>query len=149
MIRVMTEAFDAGAELAAFSARLPEAGAIVTFLGQVRGNDGAAGEVCAMTIEHYPGMTEKEMATIEAEARRRWSLFDLLVIHRYGRLMPGDPIVLVMTASRHRHAAYEANEFLIDWLKTKAPFWKKEEGPEGARWVEAKTTDDTAAARWR
>jgi molybdopterin synthase catalytic subunit len=149
MIRVMTEPFDAGAELAAFSARLPQAGAIVTFLGQVRGNDGAAGEVSAMTIEHYPGMTEKEMEAIEAEARRRWSLFDLLVIHRYGRLMPGDPIVLVMTASRHRHAAYEANEFLIDWLKTKAPFWKKEEGPEGARWVEAKTTDDTAAARWQ
>jgi molybdopterin synthase catalytic subunit len=102
-----------------------------------------------MTLEHYPGMTEKELARIEAEARARWPLEDVLIIHRHGRLEPGERIVLVATASAHRQAAFDACQFLIDWLKTRAPFWKREEGPAGARWVEARAEDDDAAARWR
>jgi molybdopterin synthase catalytic subunit len=104
--------------------------------------------VSAMTLEHYPGMTEKQLEAIEAEARRRWPLDDVLIIHRYGRLEPGDQIVLVATASAHRDAAFDSCRFLIDWLKTKAPFWKLEATPDGERWVEAKDSDDSAAARW-
>jgi len=147
MIRVTAQAFDSAAETAAFRDRVPQAGAIVTFLGQVRGR-GPQGDIAAMTLEHYPGMTERALETIEAEARRRWPLDEVIIIHRYGRLEPGEPIVFVATASPHRRAAYEANEFLVDWLKTRAPFWKKEEGQFGARWVDAKADDDDAAARW-
>ncbi len=117
------------------------------FVGTVRDlSDGA--DVGAMTLEHYPGMTDQALAEIEAEARSRWPLQDILIVHRHGRLEPGDDIVLVIAASAHREAAFEACHFLIDWLKTKAPFWKLEEGHEGTRWVEAKDSDDNAAARW-
>ena len=101
-----------------------------------------------MTLEHYPGMTERQLAAIEAEARERWPLLDVLVIHRYGRMLPGEPIVLVATASAHRAAALEACAFLIDWLKTRAPFWKLEESGQGERWVEARASDEAAARRW-
>ena len=111
--------------------------------------DIAGGErVAAMTLEHYPGMTERELAEIEAEARRRWPLDAMLIIHRYGRLEPGERIVLVATASAHREAAFESCHFLVDWLKTKAPFWKLEETPDGERWVDAQASDDAAAKRW-
>ena len=147
MIRVQEQPFDAGAELAALKAGRTDIGGTVMFLGTVRDlSEGA--EVRAMTLEHYPGMTEKALEEIEAEARRRWPIDASLVIHRYGRLEPGEDIVLVITASAHREAAFEACHFLIDWLKTKAPFWKLEENPEGASWVAAKDSDDNAAARW-
>ena len=127
MIRVQEQAFDAGAELASLKAGKTDIGGTVMFLGTVRDlSEGA--DVRAMTLEHYPGMTEKALAEIEAEAHRRWPLDASLIIHRYGRLEPGDDIVLVITASAHREAAFEACHFLIDWLKTKAPFWKLEEG---------------------
>jgi molybdopterin synthase catalytic subunit len=148
VIRVQPDDIDVGAELAAFGRGNLAIGGIATFVGVVR--DEAGGEaVGAMTLEHYPGMTERKLAEIEAEARRRWPLEDCLIIHRTGRLAPGARIVLVATASAHRHAALEACAFLIDWLKTQAPFWKREEGPEGARWVEARGSDDHAAARWQ
>jgi molybdopterin synthase catalytic subunit len=135
------------AELAAFARGRSDIGAVATFTGLVR--DEHAGErILAMTLEHYPGMTERQLARIEAEARARWPLLDVLVIHRVGRMLPGEPIVLVATASAHRAAALEACAFLIDWLKTKAPFWKLEETPSGARWVEARASDAAAAARW-
>ena len=147
MIRVQGEDFDVGAELAALTDGNHGIGGVAVFVGLVR--DLAGGEaIGAMTLEHYPGMTEKMLAKIEAEANERWPLEASLIIHRVGRLEPGDRIVLVATASAHRHAAFEACEFLIDWLKTKAPFWKLEETPEGARWVEARDSDDAAAARW-
>jgi molybdopterin synthase catalytic subunit len=120
---------------------------VTLFSGLVRDMAGGAA-VSAMTLEHYPGMTEKQLAAIEAEARRRWPIDDVLIIHRYGRLEPGDQIVLVATASAHRDAAFDSCRFLIDWLKTKAPFWKLEATPDGERWVEAKDSDDSAAARW-
>jgi molybdopterin synthase catalytic subunit len=101
-----------------------------------------------MTLEHYPGMTERQLAALEAEARRRWDLLDCLIVHRVGRMLPAEPIVLVATASAHRREALDACAFLIDWLKTKAPFWKLEETPEGERWVEARANDDAAAGRW-
>jgi molybdopterin synthase catalytic subunit len=120
------------------------------FCGLVRDMAGVAhAGIAAMTLEHYPGMTEKMLGEIEAEAERRWPLNGVLIVHRYGRLAPGERIVLVITCSAHRQAAYEANMFLVDWLKTKAPFWKLEEGPAGAAWVEAEASDDAAAARWR
>ena len=147
MIRVQLEPFDAGAELAAMKAGRTDIGGTVMFLGSVR--DLSRGEdVRAMTLEHYPGMTEKALADIEAEALRRWPIDASLIIHRYGRLEPGEDIVLVITASAHREAAFEACHFLIDWLKTKAPFWKLEESEAGASWVAAKESDDAAAARW-
>ncbi|MBF0307697.1 MAG: molybdenum cofactor biosynthesis protein MoaE [Alphaproteobacteria bacterium] len=144
MIRVQAEDFDPGAELARFRQTTTDVGAVATFLGLVRGDGG----LIAMTLDHYPGMTERQLEAIEAEARRRWPLADSLVIHRHGRLLPGDNIVFVATASTHRQAAFEACEFLMDWLKTKAPFWKFEERAQGGAWVEAKSTDDAAAARW-
>lgn len=147
MIRVQEEPFDAGAELARLKAGRTDIGGTVMFLGTVRDMSGGTG-VSAMTLEHYPGMTEKALEEIEAQALARWPIDASLVIHRYGRLEPGDDIVLVITASAHREAAFEACHFLIDWLKTKAPFWKLEEGSEGASWVEAKESDDEAAARW-
>ena len=145
MIRVQREDFDVGAEMAALNGR--GVGALASFVGLVRGGDGDAA-IGAMTLEHYPGMTEKKLAEIEAEARRRWPLEDCLVIHRYGRLEPGERIVLVVTASSHRKAALEACAFLIDWLKTSAPFWKLEEREAGGEWVEARASDDHAAEKW-
>lgn len=147
LIRVQQETFDVGAELAALSEGRTDIGAVASFTGLVRDIAGDRG-VSALTLEHYPGMTEKKLAEIEAEANRRWPLQASLVIHRYGRMEPGEPIVLVAAASKHRQAALEACAFLIDWLKTKAPFWKLEEGDGDAEWVDARTEDDQAAARW-
>ena len=147
MIRVQVEDFDVGAELARLTAGRTDVGGVASFIGLVRDLAGGA-EVGAMTLEHYPGMTEKKLAEIEAEAHRRWPLQASLIIHRYGRLEPGDRIVLVATASPHRQAALESCAFLIDWLKTKAPFWKVEETAAGPRWVEARGSDDEATARW-
>src|SRR5215467_15628706 len=136
MIRVQEGDFDVGAELEKLSAGNHQVGGVASFIGLVRDIAPAgSGASASMTLEHYPGMTEKRLAEIEAEAQRRWPLAASLIIHRYGRLEPGDRIVLVATASSHRQAALEACEFLIDWLKTKAPFWKKEQTPKGARWV--------------
>lgn len=147
MIRVQETAFDAAAELKTFQATNRSSGATVMFIGTVREmSEGARIE--RMTLEHYPGMTEKALAGIEAEALARWPLEACLVIHRYGPLEPGDDIVLVLTASSHRQAAFEACEFLMDWLKTKAPFWKLEETGGETRWVDAKDKDDQAARRW-
>ncbi|QIG52121.1 molybdenum cofactor biosynthesis protein MoaE [Nordella sp. HKS 07] len=147
MIRVQDRAFDAAAELKAFQAVNRSSGATVMFIGTVRElSEGA--RIDRMTLEHYPGMTEKALAGIEAEARKRWPLEASLVIHRYGPLEPGDDIVLVLTASSHRQAAFEACEFLMDWLKTMAPFWKLEETAGETRWVDAKDKDDQAARRW-
>jgi molybdopterin synthase catalytic subunit len=147
-IRVQREDFDPGREIEALTAGNTAIGGVASFIGLVR--DLASGEsVGAMTLEHYPGMTEKMLAEIDAEANRRWPLQASLIIHRYGRLEPGDRIVLVVTASAHRGAALEACHFLIDWLKTKAPFWKLEETGDGAsKWVEARASDDAAAGRW-
>jgi molybdopterin synthase catalytic subunit len=147
MIRIQQQPFDAGAELQALRAGRSDIGGTVMFLGSVRDFSGGA-DVRAMMLEHYPGMTERALAEIEAEALSRWPIDASLIIHRHGRLEPGEDIVLVITASAHREAAFEACHFLIDWLKTKAPFWKLEEGSEGANWVEAKDSDDDAAARW-
>ncbi|MCF3630117.1 molybdenum cofactor biosynthesis protein MoaE [Thalassospiraceae bacterium LMO-SO8] len=147
MIRVQTEDFDLGAELAALTAGNHGIGGLCSFVGLVR--DMAGGEaIGAMTLEHYPGMTEKELARIEAEAQARWPLDATLIIHRYGRLEPGDQIVLVAAASAHREAAFEACHFLIDFLKTKAPFWKLEGTPGGGQWVDARDSDDAATRRW-
>jgi molybdopterin synthase catalytic subunit len=146
MIRVQLQSFDVGAELAALTAGRSDIGALASFVGLVRAHEGEP--ITAMTLEHYPGMTEKKLAEIEAEARARWPLQASLIVHRYGRMLPGEPIVLVATAAAHRAPALEACAFLIDWLKTKAPFWKLEERAGASRWVEARTTDDEAAARW-
>ena len=147
MVRVQREAFDAAAELRAFTAAAPGPGATAMFIGSVRGeNEGRP--ISAMTLEHYPGMTEAALAGIEAEARRRWPIERTLIIHRYGCLAPGEDIVLVITSAVHRHAAFAACEFLMDWLKTRAPFWKFEESEAGSDWVEAKASDDEAAAAW-
>ena len=150
MIRVQTEDFDLGAEIARMTDGKTSIGGICSLSGLVRDIVGEAGDtgVAAMTLEHYPGMTEKALQEIEAEARDRWPLDDVLIVHRYGRLEPGDNIVLVIAASAHRDAAFDACRFLIDWLKTKAPFWKLEETTDGTNWVEAKESDDTAADRW-
>lgn len=147
MIRVQEKAFDAAAELKAFQAANRASGATVMFIGTVRElSEGA--HIDRMTLEHYPGMTEKALAEIDAEAQRRWPIAASLIIHRYGPLEPGDDIVLVLTASAHRQAAFAACEFLMDWLKTKAPFWKLEETGGDRRWVDAKDKDDQAARRW-
>jgi len=147
VIRVQREDFDVGAELERLTAGNHRVGGLCVFVGLVRDIAGGA-PVGAMTLEHYPAMTEKQLADIDAEALARWPLERTLIVHRYGRLEPGDRIVLVAVASAHRQAAFDACQFLIDWLKTKAPFWKLEEGAEGARWVEARDADDVAAARW-
>ncbi len=147
MIRVQREDFDPGAEIAALAAGDAKIGAVVSFVGLVREMTGDD-TVRAMTLEHYPGMTETKLAEIEAEARRRWPLEASVILHRYGNLAPGDRIVLVATASAHRDAAFAACQFLVDWLKTKAPFWKVEETPQGPRWVESRAADDAAAAAW-
>ncbi len=145
-VRVQREDFDPGAEIAALGVGGTEIGAVASFVGLVRGGtDGVA----AMTLEHYPGMTERQIAAMVDEACRRWPLDGATVIHRFGRLTPGDRIVFVGVASRHRAAAFAACEFLIDWLKTRAPFWKLEEGAGTSRWVEAKDEDDARAKRWQ
>tara|TARA_B100000686_G_C16544903_1_gene839366 strand:+ start:444 stop:920 length:477 start_codon:yes stop_codon:yes gene_type:complete len=147
-VKVQSEDFDIGSELAYLTKDNLDIGGMVSFVGLVRdlgGNDALK----AMTLEHYPGMTEKMLRAIEAEANERWNLEASLIIHRYGRLEPGDRIVLVATASAHRQEAFDACSFLIDWLKTKAPFWKLEESEKKeTQWVEAKETDDLAAERW-
>jgi molybdopterin synthase catalytic subunit len=147
VIRVQEADFDVGAEIAALTRGKHDIGGVVTFVGLVRDIAGGA-KIGAMTLEHYPGMTEKQLTDIEAEANTRWPLSASLIIHRYGRLEPGDNIVLVVTASPHRDAAFDACRFLIDWLKTKAPFWKLEDTAQGAKWVAADARDDAAAARW-
>jgi molybdopterin synthase catalytic subunit len=147
MIRVQAEDFDVGAEMAALTGDRKDIGAVVNFIGKVR--DLEDGALSAMTLEHYPGMTEKMLADIEAQACKRWDLQETLIIHRYGKLEPGAQIVLVITASAHRQAAFEACAFLMDWLKTKAPFWKLEESDKGRTWVEAKQADNDAADRWQ
>jgi molybdopterin synthase catalytic subunit len=158
-IKVQTQDFNVSAELAALTAERTDIGGIGCFIGTVRDNpgpgtapsDASSGSrpVAALTLEHYPAMTERAIARITGEAERRWSLLGCTVIHRVGRLYAGDNIVLVLAAAAHRQPALEATAFLIDWLKTKAPFWKREEFPDGtSAWVEAKLADDTAAARW-
>ena len=149
MIRVQADDFDCGAEIRVLTAGRDDIGAVVSFTGLVRRGEGETA-IRSMTLEHYPGMTEMELERIEAEAKSRWPLSASTIIHRHGRLMPGDNIVLVITASPHRQAAFEAAEFLMDYLKTNAPFWKKEEPQHGeGQWVGAKSADDAAAARWR
>ena len=143
-IVVAPEPFDVGAEVNDFTAGVPDCGAVVSFTGLVRGDDGAE----AMEIEHYPGMTEKALGEIAEEAARRWSLGDVLVRHRHGRLAVGETIMMVATAARHRRDAFEAAEFLMDYLKSRAPFWKREITPDGARWVDAKDGDEAALERW-
>ncbi len=146
-VSVQEADFDAGAEIAALSQGRPEVGAVATFVGLVRCSIEDP-RVLAMTLEHYPGMTEKALEDIVADARERWHLDGVRVIHRFGRLEPGDRIVFVGIASAHRGEAFAACEFIMDYLKTRAPFWKREETPQGARWVEARDSDDGAAGRW-
>ena len=152
-VSVQVADFDAGAEVAALSAGREDVGAVASFVGLVRA-DKAAGEridaptVQAMTLEHYPGMTEKALEEIVVQAEARWELLGVRVIHRVGRLLPGDRIVFVAVASSHRGDAFAACEFIMDYLKTRAPFWKKEETPQGGRWVDARESDDAAAGRW-
>ncbi|MGL1833414.1 molybdopterin synthase catalytic subunit MoaE [Rhodocyclaceae bacterium SMB388] len=146
-VSVQQQDFDIGAETIALSSGHPGVGAVATFTGVVRcANDGAA--VSAMTLEHYPGMTEKALEDIVVEARSRWSLEQVRVIHRIGRLEPGERIVFVGVSSAHRGEAFAACEFIMDYLKTRAPFWKLEDTPDGSRWVEARASDDGAADRW-
>ena len=147
MVKVQEAPFDVAAEYAAFRQDLC-CGAVVSFTGVVREHGGDE-KITAMTLEHYPGMTERALEEIAQEACRRWPLRKVLVIHRHGRLRPDEDIVLVIAAADHRHDAFAAAQFLMDWLKTKAPFWKLEETEKGARWVEAKSSDDEAAARWQ
>jgi molybdopterin synthase catalytic subunit len=146
-VRIQTEDFDAGAEIAALRRGNPKVGAVASFIGVCRdANDGDA--VSTMTLEHYPGMTEKELEKIVDEARRRWDVIDILVVHRVGELRPTDQIVLVVVTGAHRGEAFAACEFIMDYLKTQAPFWKKEQTPQGGRWVEARSSDNEAAGRW-
>ena len=145
-IRVQSEPFDLGQESDRFAAGTPNMGAVVTFTGVVR--DADTGGLQAMEIEHYPGMTEKALTKIAQEAQARWSLGDVLVIHRHGRLAPGDRIMMVATAARHRADAFQAAEFLMDYLKSRAPFWKKEITSDSTDWVAAKDEDEAALTRW-
>jgi len=146
-VRVQTVDFDPGVEMAAMRLGNPKIGAIASFVGIVRElNEGS--HVAELTLEHYPGMTEKALEKIVADARARWDIYDALVVHRVGTLKPTDQIVLVVVASAHRGEAFQACEFLMDYLKTRAPFWKKEKTPDGTRWVDACTADDAAAERW-
>ncbi len=146
MIRVLETSFDPGAEIAAFNERAGAVGAVVTFLGAVRAD---AGAVRALELEHFPGVTEKSIAAIEDEARRRWPVSDIDIVHRVGRLAPGEPIVLVCVAADHRREAFEAADFLMDYLKTKAMFWKKEIRHDSEDWIEPRAADYKDAARWR
>ena len=144
-VRVQAEAFDVAAETQALTMGRTDVGAVVSFVGHVRADDG----LTALTLEHYPAMTERQLQAIAAEAEARWPLLSGIVIHRHGRLLPGDAIVLVAVSSAHRSAAFEAAAFLMDWLKTGAPFWKLEERGDAQSWVAAKASDDAAAERWR
>jgi molybdopterin synthase catalytic subunit len=147
-VRVQPEDFDVGRELEALTHGRTDVGGLASFVGLVRAsNDGSS--IRGMTLEHYPGMTEKALEAICAQAHARWDLLDTLVIHRVGHLIPGDRIVLVGVASAHRGEAFEACEFIMDYLKTRAPFWKKEDTEQGARWVEARASDEVAAGRWK
>jgi molybdopterin synthase catalytic subunit len=147
-IRIQTEDFDLSTEIAALRAQQPQVGAVVSFIGTVRDlNDGAA--VTQMELEHYPGMTEKSLQQIVEQAQARWAFLDALVIHRIGPLQPTDQIVLVAVSAAHRGEAFAACEFIMDYLKTDAPFWKKELTPDGARWVDARSTDTDARSKWQ
>ena len=147
-VRIQIKDFDAGREIATLREGNPAVGAIASFIGVVRDvNEG--GRVAEMTLEHYPGMTEKSIVEIIDQAKSRWNIIDALVIHRIGLLRPTDQIVLVVVAGAHRGEAFAACEFIMDYLKTQAPFWKKERTPDGARWVESRDSDDIAAGRWR
>lgn len=146
-IAVQNEAFDLAAEVGALYRSNPKVGAVASFLGLVRDINEGQG-ISAMTLEHYPGMTERALVEIVEQARSRWQLLDVCVIHRVGPLYPTDPIVLVAVASSHRGDAFAACEFIMDFLKTRAPFWKKEATPEGEKWVDARESDESAAARW-
>ncbi|GAB4066084.1 molybdenum cofactor biosynthesis protein MoaE [Ancylobacter sonchi] len=149
-VRIQREDFDTAAEIAALSGGRRDVGAVVTFSGLCRADDTTdEGRLVALTLEHYPGMAEEEIGRLVEEARARWPLLGATVIHRHGRLVPGENIVLVVTASPHRGAAFEAAAFLMDWLKTSAPFWKLEERETVKNWVAAKEADDAAAERWR
>jgi molybdopterin synthase catalytic subunit len=146
-VRVQSEDFDVGAEIAQLRRGNPAIGAIASFIGLVRDvNEGD--RVSEMTLEHYPGMTERALEDIVQQARERWNILDVLVVHRVGRLRPLDQIVLVVVSGAHRGEAFSACEFVMDYLKTQAPFWKREQTPEGSRWVEARDSDDVAAQRW-
>ena len=146
-VRVQKEDFDAGVEIAKLREGNPKVGAVASFIGIVRDlNEGDA--VATLTLEHYPGMTEKSLEEIVTQARERWDIYDALVVHRVGTLSPLDQIVLVIVTSAHRGESFKACEFLMDYLKTQAPFWKKEVTPTGARWVDARASDDAAAERW-
>lgn len=146
-VRLQREDFDVAAEVAALTRGRTDVGAVVNFIGICRAGP-EDDRISAMTLDHYPEMAQAELERIEAEARERWPLQGVSIIHRHGRLVPGDNIVLVVTASMHRQAAFEAASFLMDYLKTRAPFWKKEERASGTGWVAAKNEDDAAAARW-
>jgi molybdopterin synthase catalytic subunit len=147
-IKIQESNFDVSEEIASLRKGDPRVGAVVTFLGTVRDmNDGS--QVKGMTLEHYPGMTEKALQEILDQAKARWDIYQTLVIHRVGPLLPEDQIVLVAVASAHRGEAFAACEFIMDYLKTAAPFWKKEDTPDGARWVDARVTDNVAMARWK
>lgn len=146
-VRVQEADFDVGLEIESLSRGRHEIGAVASFVGLVRDIHGGQA-VADMSLEHYQGMTEKALEEILIEARQRWAIVDALVIHRHGHLLPGDRIVLVAVASSHRGEAFQACEFIMDFLKTRAPFWKKETTPEGGRWVDARESDDEAAARW-
>jgi molybdopterin synthase catalytic subunit len=147
-VRLQREPFDAAAEAALLTRGRTDVGAVVTFIGICRGDENGEA-IVALTLEHYPGMAEAEIGRHVEEAERRWPLHGVTVIHRHGRILPGEDIVLVVIASSHRQAAFEAAEFLMDYLKTRAPFWKQVEGAGQARWVEAKSSDDAAAERWQ
>jgi molybdopterin synthase catalytic subunit len=148
MIRVQPDPIEAGVLLDAFQAGRTDIGAVVCFTGLVRDASGGT-EVSTLELDHYPGFTEAALADIETEARRRWDLIDTLIVHRHGRMAPGDTIVLCAASSAHRRAAFEAADFMMDALKTDAPFWKKESGPEGERWIEPREQDHSDRARWR
>jgi molybdopterin synthase catalytic subunit len=146
-VRIQEHDFDVSSELAALRAGDKRVGAVATFVGVVRDLNDAA-QVSTLTLEHYPGMTEKALAQIVDDAKQRWDIYDALVIHRVGPLRPSDQIVLVAVTSAHRGESFAACQFIMDYLKTRAPFWKKEKTPEGERWVEARASDEDAAARW-
>jgi molybdopterin synthase catalytic subunit len=149
VIRVQREPFDTGAEINAFLAAVPKSGGVATFIGQVRDFRGDGATVHAMTLEHYPGMAERALEALAADAAKRWPLDGVLIIHRHGELHAGEAIVLVATATAHRADAFAACEFLMDWLKTKAPFWKKEATSAGTSWVSASAGDEARAERWK
>ena len=146
-VRVQTDDFDVSAEMLTLRKRNPKIGAVASFVGVVRDlNDGDS--VSTLTLEHYPGMTEKSLEAIVQQAKERWDIYDALIVHRVGTMRPLDQIVLVIVTSAHRGESFQACEFLMDYLKTRAPFWKKEVTPEGERWVDARSSDDVAAKRW-